>query len=174
MPEKIYKKAGYKRIALGLVILVLVGGALLGNRSKLVNIFLKADFRLLVFPQKYTLAMSSTPGIRIYPQYKGSVEKVRFSAEYGSLLTWNASSGQITNENQGVEVPYGIPAFWTPLEMEKHISTVEKTYVVVTLLDKEGKTLGEKSVEIICDSSGFYAVKASDDVIIDGTIPSKP
>jgi len=122
----------------------------------------KLTFKLYVFPEKYTPAMSSTPGIRIAPEYEGPIQKVRYTTENGSMLTWDATSGKVTEGGKTVELPYGIPAYWSPISA--HGLNSGDNVVTVSLLGENGKIIAEKKLTIICD--GFYTVKPSYGIVI--------
>lgn len=128
--------------------------------------FLKAfGFRLLVFPEKYTPAMSSTPGIRITPEYRGSLEKVKYTTDYGTLLKWDASTGNITNGGKTLEMPPDIPAYWSAIEEQGAAAVDKDTIVTVELLDENGRIIGIKKLVIIFDGS-FYTVKPSLGIVV--------
>ena len=123
------------------------------------------ELRMLVYPQKYIQTMSSTPGIRVLAQYSGVVDKVRYSTDYGSLLTWDPSSGIIREYGKKVELPYNIPVYWTPSK-EGSPKGIEKSTVQVGIVNKKG-TLAEKQVIIGFDAAMYvYLVEAAADIII--------
>lgn len=126
---------------------------------------------LLVAPEKYALTMSSTPGIRIIPQYSGEADKVEYSAEHGRFLIWASPSGKITEYGKSIELPLDTPVYWAPLESDSAVD-VSDIAVKAVVFNKD-KKLAENQVNIIYDgSSFFYTVLPSEGVTI--RQPSKP
>ena len=126
---------------------------------------------LLVAPEKYALTMSSTPGIRIIPQYSGEADKVEYSAEHGRFLTWASPSGKITEYGKSIELPLDTPVYWTPLESGSAVDVSD--IAVKAVVFSKDKKLAENQVNIIYDgSSFFYTVLPSEGVTI--SQPSKP
>jgi beta-lactamase regulating signal transducer with metallopeptidase domain len=116
------------------------------------------SLKLLAYPQKYTLTMSSTPGIRISPQYTETADKVRYVATTGRLLTWNG--GKIIEYGKSIELPLDTPIYWSPL-VDGEVKDPETISVKVTILNKK-VILTEKQVNIKYDpSTYFYNVEAS-------------
>lgn len=130
----------------------------------------KLNFTLLVFPGKYAVTMSSTPGIRIWAEYKGPVWKVRYSAEKGVLLTWDAATGNISKGVQQIDLPRGIPVYWSPLGQNGQISEDTSSIVNVELLDEKGKIIDERQLTIIYD--GFHTVNSSPGIVVGAETPS--
>jgi len=136
------------------------------NESTILNSF---SFKLHVYPEKYAPTMSSTPGIRILPQFNGVVaEKVKYSTTYGNLLTWDITSGKISEHGQSVEFPLATPVYWSPL-VSGTVKDPNEISVKVTILNKNIE-LAEKQVYIKHDASTFfYTVVPSNDVVIEDT-----
>ena len=132
----------------------------------------KLNFTLLIFPGKYASTMSSTPGIRILAEYKGPVWKVRYSAEKGVLLTWDATTGNISKSVQQIDLPQGIPVYWSPLGQNGQISEDRSSMVTVELLDEKGKRIDERQLTIIYDGSLFYTVNSSPGIVVGTETPS--
>jgi hypothetical protein len=131
----------------------------------------KLAFKLYVYPEKYTPAMSSTPGIQIAAQYRGTAAKARYEAESGSLFTWGASTGDITKGLPEIELPLGTPVCWSPLDPAGQASMDNKSVVTATLLDEKGQRVDEKRLTIVYE--GFYTVEPSIDIVI-GIKPANP
>jgi bla regulator protein BlaR1 len=133
------------------------------------------SIKILVFPEKYALLMSSTPGIRILAEYrdKGVVEKVRYSAETGNLFTWEVASGKISEVAPTIELPYGRPAYWTPATPWRGDPNVMDNKVTITLFDQQGQIIGEKLIHIQYDGSMYYTVQSSPEVMV-GATSSQP
>lgn len=118
-------------------------------------------FKLHTYPEKYALVMSSTPGIRIAAEYRGPAAKASYSTENGALLTWDTSTGEVSNGLSSIELPLDAPVYWSPLDPSGRIFENEKNQVTVTLLDGRGKRIDEKQLLIIYDGSSYYTVQPS-------------
>lgn len=154
--------------------LVLIILALIGTAFFVVNHYMKNvgatndfadkyEFKLLVYPEKYALTMSSSPGIRISAQCSSAVDSVRYSTTSGSLLTWDDTSGKISDRGKDIELPYEIPVYWTPIDDSGLLPTTDKITVKVSILNKHDK-LAEKQVDIYYDGSMYYTVQKSPDI----------
>jgi hypothetical protein len=132
--------------------------------------------KILVYPQKYTLTMSSTPGIRLLAQYEGatgqgqySADKgnIEYSASSGQLLTWDNADGKITEKGTRAGIPSGTPAYWSPLDMVSQFGTNKQSEIPITItVSQNGTKVAEKQVIIHFDGSTFFTVEPSGDVII--------
>ncbi|HBC92181.1 MAG TPA: hypothetical protein DCZ10_04550 [Pelotomaculum sp.] len=125
-------------------------------------------FRLHVQPEKYALFMSSTPGIRITPEYRGAAAKARYSAESGALFTWDFSTGEMSKGLPVIELPLGTTVYWSPLDPGGQLSVSNKNPVTVTLLDEKDQRIDEKQVTIVYDGSLFYTIEPSPGIVIGG------
>jgi hypothetical protein len=134
------------------------------NVNSLETLLKNLTFKLYVYPEKYTPAMSSKPGIRIATQYRGSAAKARYVTDSGSLFTWEASTGKMTKGLPKIELPLDIPVCWSPLSPDGQTSIGNKSAVTVTLLDEKGQRIDEKRLTIVND--GFYTVEPSIDIVI--------
>jgi hypothetical protein len=121
------------------------------------------SFKLLVYPDKYALYMSSTPGIRISADYHGQVGKVRYSTDFGSFISWDVPRGKVSEVGATTELPYDIPVYWTPFGQNN------KNVVTVTLLDENGRKIDEKQVTIVNDGSAIYSVQPGEGIVFNGT-----
>lgn len=128
-------------------------------------------FKLHTYPEKYALVTSSTPGIRLAAEYRGAAAKARYSTENGALLTWDTSTGKVSNGLSSIELPPGAPVYWSPLDPSGRISGGEKNQVTVTLLDGRGKRIDEKQLLIVYDGSLNYTVQPSAGIIIGSGSP---
>ena len=132
--------------------------------------------KILVYPQKYALTMSSTPGIRLLAQYEGATDQVQYSAgkgniEYsassGQLLTWDNAGGKITEKGIRAEFPSGTPAYWSPLDMVSQFGTNTQREIPISIaVSQNGTKVAEKQLIIHFDGSTFFTVEPSGDVII--------
>jgi len=137
--------------------------------SKDINVFsdfLKdLTFKLWVFPEQYKPAMSSTPGIRIAAEYQSPVEKVRYAADNGVLLTWDAATGKLSKGIKTVDLAYGSSVYWSPVSEHGQINGSNSVKVTVTMFDPQGNKIDEKHVIIIYDGS-MYSVQSTPDIVI--------
>jgi hypothetical protein len=124
-----------------------------------------AAFRVLVYPEKYTLSMSSTPGIRLQADYDSSFAKVRYATERGLMLTWDDPRGKISQGVSLVEVPYELPVYWSPIELRSKYQVDDNIIITITLLSENGEQIAEEQINIIEDGL-FYTVKADDNIVI--------
>jgi len=122
-------------------------------------------FKLLVFPEQYTPAMSSTPGIRMAAEYRSPVGKVRYAADHGVLLTWEASTGQLSKGIKTVELPLDSAVYWSPIGEQGQTKGAENTKVTVTIFDPQGNKVGEKLVSVRYDGV-MYLVQPAPGVVI--------
>lgn len=123
-----------------------------------------SDLVLVTGPEKYTPAMSSTPGIKIDTRYNGSADKIRYSVDYGTLITWDSKSGQISEKGKTAEVSFNIPVYWSPLgeDLGKSKDLEISAKVNVT---QNNSIVAEKQLKIKYDGSFYYPVTSSPDVI---------
>lgn len=112
--------------------------------------------KLSVSPQKYSLAMSSTPGMKISAQYNGEADKIQYETTKGEFLTWDASTGSIKKYGQKVQLSIDTPAYWSPLH-NNSFSEVDEILIKVTVLNKN-ITLAEKQVTIRYDGTMYFNV----------------
>lgn len=114
-------------------------------------------FGVHVTPVKYELTMSSTPGIRIMELYQGesAVKAVRYSAETGSLATWEPPAGKVVQEGKTVEMPRGKAVYWSPLSNSGTKEQAAENIVKITLLDKAGKEIGSREIKIVKNGYGY-------------------
>jgi bla regulator protein BlaR1 len=117
------------------------------------------DFKIFVFPQKYSPAMSSTPGIRILAERMGRGATVSYSAQNGVLFTGDDTG--LTKGVRSVRVPYGSIVYWSPIGPDGQAATERSTVVHVAILDEKGKKLNTKEVLIVYQGAGFYQVAES-------------
>jgi len=136
-------------------------------KDKLIN---SVTLKLLTFPEKYALSMSSTPGILILAQYSGVADKVEYSTTYGKLLTWGAN-GKISEYGQKVELPLDTPVYWSPL-VDASVKEPNEIAVKARILNNSA-ILAENQVNIAFDSSTYlYMVKpqSQNPKTIDGAV----
>lgn len=118
------------------------------------------SFRVTVFPEKYTPAMSSVPGIRLGSYNLTAVEKVRYSAEKGSLFLWDEEM----SENLSIrEVSYGAVVYWSPFR-EGNVAEYGDV-ITITLLDESGDVIKEHELVISLDDEFMYRVESAPHII---------
>lgn len=132
--------------------------------------------KILVYPQKYALTMSSTPGIRLLAQYEVATGQVQYSADKGNieysassgqLQTWDNADGKITEKGTRAEFPSGTPAYWSPFDMVSQFGTNKQSEIPISItVSQNGPKVAEKQVIIHFDGSTFFTVDPSGDVII--------
>lgn len=161
----------------GVLCLATLVGVSLSNALAKQNFFekeTKEDYglRLLVYPGKYTMSMSSTPGICILAQYQGKGDQVQYSATHGQLLTWDNDTGIIKKWGENVVLPFdGLdrPVYWTPsLEEDNLLKDTDQISVKTSILNSNVR-IAEKQVNIRIDGTMFFIVEASPDVVIHAT-----
>lgn len=126
------------------------------------------ELKLLAYPQKYSLLMSSTPGIRISAQYHGKADKVRYSTTFGKLETWDSPCGKIEDYGQTVELPVdGLdrPVYWTPYYKGASPKKTDKISIKVTVLNGNIK-IAEKKMYISSNDPMYFIVEVTPDVVI--------
>jgi len=160
-----YKNKGRLAMATGVFCILILSGMLLTSGLSKGDSANKFEFKLLAYPEKYTMTSSSLPGIRISAQYSGAADKVRYSTTHGSLLTWDTTSGKTNNCGQNVELPYHIPIYWIPVQNDGLPKVNDEISVKVTILNKDSR-LAEKQVKINYDGSMYFTVQASPDIVI--------
>lgn len=124
---------------------------------------------LAVFPEKYTPAMSSVPGIKLQIQYPGTAEMVKYSVDEGSLLTWDSISGKISPKGKTAELSVGFPVYWSPIE-DSSVKSIGKSEIPVHISIRDhNETLAERQL-IILNDSNLYSVKPAPEVVITATV----
>lgn len=132
-------------------------------------------FEIFIFPEKYSLAMSSVPGIRIMvglnAEYYDAAYSINYSTENGSLLTRNISTGQITDHGKSLDLSFASydmesygPVYWSPRDMDK---AVKENIVTISILNKKGDIIISKPVRIETEDGQSFKVKPSYDISYD-------
>lgn len=132
------------------------------------------SFRLHVYPEKYALIMSSTPGMRIAAEYRDPTARVRYSAGEGSLFSWDVPTGKISKSSPTIEIPVDTAIYWSPLDQNDQDFVADKTLLTATLLDGQGQKIDERRVTILFDGSMYYTVQPAIDIDIEGYTWVKP
>lgn len=95
-----------------------------------------------VYPEKYTLTMSSTPGIRILAEYEGDANLIEYETDYGRLLTWDQGTGKITEHGLKYETSVDTPVYWSAMDNVDHQITV------IASVKKDGNVVAQKKITI--------------------------
>lgn len=119
------------------------------------------NYVIYISPEKYSLSMSSIPGIQIGTnQIKGTT--IKYITNKGNFLTWDVQSGKIKNYGKAVHFNKSMPIYWTPLN-DKSIGK-GKTYISIIIINKQGNLLIEKRIEIV--GSSLFTVINRPDIIV--------
>jgi len=128
-------------------------------------------FEIFIYPEKYSLALSTVPGMQILialnaEYYYDAAYSVNYLTENGSLLTWNVSTGQITDHGKSLDFAFASaePVYWSPPDMEE---TVGENVITISILSKDGDIIIEKHIRIEKEDAYSYRVKPSYDIIVD-------
>jgi len=134
------------------------------------------NLKLLVFPKKYVITMSSTPGIRILAKYQGTGDQVKYSANYGQLLTWDSTTGKIKEYGKNISLVFdGLdrPVYWVPPLKDESLNKIDRISVEVSILNNNLKVAGSQAF-IKLDDAGFFSVEDAPDVIVTEDILLSP
>ena len=112
------------------------------------------DFQLTISPNKYSPAMSSTPGIKFTPMNSDNSVKYECSTSDGQFLTWENSI--ITQLGQQCEIRSGKSIYWTPMLSD---ATAGAEIAVTIKMIKDGKMISQKRAIIGKDDEILYSVK---------------
>lgn len=145
------------------------------DKSDFVILLNSIDLKLLVNPPKYTPAMSSTPGIRISPQYKEyevTADEVHYSTSSGSFIGWHSSSGKVIQLGSNIELSYDSPIYWSPGESGSYEREPDnpRSIPVHISINRNGKIVAEKQLIIRYDGVGLYSVEPAYHVLVGQTI----
>ena len=137
------------------------------NKETFDKFFMDISSKIVVYPETYSMAMSSVMGMEINlaldSYYKKSDFNISFSAKTGSLrlLTFNKASEpkkSITNPKDRI--------IWCPnIETDSN----EGDLVTIAISDKSGRLLVEKKLKIIKNNTINYKAEPSYDLIV-GTV----
>ncbi len=129
------------------------------------------SLRFQIYSEKYSLAISSVPGLKITARYNEGDFKVKYSVNYGELLNWNPPS-PIENKGNYSEQPISTPVYWSPMTNGK-VNT-EKISLVAEIRNGT-KLIAEKKLNIIGDSANFvFTVQPSADIYLENTNAVSP
>lgn len=132
-------------------------------------------FEIFIFPEKYSLAMSSVPGIQIMialnAEYYDAAYSIKYTTENGSLLTRNISTGQITDHGKSLDLSlvsfdmetHGL-VYWSPHDMDE---AARENTVTISILNKKGDIIISKPVRIETEDGQSFKVKPSYDISYD-------
>ena len=112
-----------------------------------------------VYPEKYSLAMSSTPGIKILADYEGDANLIEYEIDYGRLLTWDQGTGKITEHGLKYETSEDMPVYWSAMENDDNQITV------IAFVKKDGNVVAQKKITIKYNPETYlYEVIPTNDV----------
>jgi len=120
------------------------------------------SFRVTVFPEKYTPAMSIVPGIRLSSYDLDAVERVRYSAEKGSLFLWDEEMSKHLSVR---EVYYGCVVYWSPFREGNVVE--DREVITIALLDGSGDVIEEHELIIAIDDDFMYRVQPAPNIIVE-------
>jgi len=129
-------------------------------------------FKVHASPDRYSPAMSSTPGINLSVEYQGDIkiEKVRYTTQKGIMSTWEAPSGKIPEGTKQIEMPVGIGVFWSPYGDDSMLDVGQENIVTVELLDKQDKVIAVEQVTISNTEPLYYDVVPSLGVVTEAKV----
>lgn len=129
------------------------------SKDELMQLVESIYFKVFASPEKYSPAMSSTPGIRLLAIYDGGqVAKVRYQAKGGRMFTWNTSSGKISDASKTLELSYKEEAYWSPI-IENSLPGLKSEEITITLLNESGKQIAQRKVVFQNEEGLTYTVK---------------
>lgn len=138
-----------------------------GSKEYFEKFLLDINFEIFVYPEYYSIAISSIPGLQIQIALNAEYYDLDFIVEYktknGILRTWDRNTGKITNHGNSLNISFGGPVYWVP-DMDEGES---ENSITITIKNKDGKTVNSKSIHIEKVDNHLYRVKPSYDVIID-------
>ena len=121
------------------------------------------DFQLTISPDKYSPAMSSTPGFKFTPVNSDNTMKYECATNAGEFLTWEKSI--ITQLGKQCDINSGESIYWSPL------SSGDKAEIAVTIkMVKDDKVLSQKQVIIKKIDEIIYSVKSIENIVQPRTI----
>lgn len=116
-------------------------------------------FKVRPDPEKYTPAMSSTPGIRLDITYDGPPARILYEAQTGTFLTWQDSV--VTDLGDSVEQSAdSAPLYWAP-----DTETLQDDIITLTVLNEDGGKIAAATFPIIKREDGLFI--APDDISSD-------
>lgn len=141
-----------------------------GNRKEFEKFLLDIYCEIFIFPEKYSLAVSSVPGIQLLvavnAEYYDAVQSVNYSTESGTLLTKNVDTRQITDHGKTLNFTLGPGelVYWSPIGMDE---SEREDLVTISVIDKKGDIIVSKHVKIEKGNDHIYTVKPSYDIRFD-------
>lgn len=133
------------------------------NKDSLELLINSLILKFKVFPEKYSPAMSSVPGLKITTMYNASDYKVQYSCNYGKLLIWDR-----TITESYTAQPLTKPIYWSPVTGEN--VTNSKGIWVVAKIQNGNRLIAEKKINISNDSANFvFTVQPSGDIYLENS-----
>ncbi len=128
-------------------------------------------FEIFVYPEKYSLDMSSELGMQISialnTEYYDAAHSISYLTENGSLLTRNADIGKITDHGKSLDLPLASlePVYWSPLDTDE---AVEENIITISVKNKKGNIIISKHIRVEKEDDNIFTVKPSYDISYDG------
>jgi len=132
-------------------------------------------FEIFIYPEKYSLAMSSVQwmqiSIALNAEYYDTAYSISYLTENGSLLARDVDTGQITDYGKSLNFTLASlePVYWSPLDMDE---TVRENIITVSVLNKNGDIIISKNIRIVREDNHVFAVKPSYDISYEKVIHS--
>jgi beta-lactamase regulating signal transducer with metallopeptidase domain len=122
-------------------------------------------FKIYIYPEEYSMSMSSVPGMRVVVSlnaafYDATCSK-RCSTENGTLLTRDSNTGTVTDHGKSMNSALGEPVYWSPVDMEE---AVGEDTMTISILDTDGDVIAEKRITIEKVDADTYGVRPSYDI----------
>lgn len=144
-----------------------------GSREDFEKFLLDINFKIFVFPEKYSLAISSLPGMQISiglnAEYYDAAYRIKYSTENGSLLTKDLNDRRIIDHGKSLEFTLAQTetVYWAPYNMD---DTVSEIIVTISVLNKNGDIIISKRIRVDREDEHIYTVKPSYDISYDYVI----
>ncbi len=140
---------------------------------------LDIHFEIFIYPEKYSPAVSSVPGMQILTAlntkyYDIAQSIISYETENGFLLTRNVNTGRITDHGKSLnfKLESAEPVYWSPGDMDEN---VKENIVTISVLNKNGDVIASKRIRIEKEDDHSFTVKPSYDIsyydAIGGEIP---
>jgi len=132
-------------------------------------------FEIFIYPEKYSLAMSSVQwmqiSIALNAEYYDTVYSISYLTENGSLLARDVNTGQITDYGKSLNFTLASlePVYWSPLDMDE---AVRENIITISVLNKNGDIIISKNIRIEREDNHVFAVKPSYDISYEKVIHS--
>lgn len=131
------------------------------DKEGMENLLDNLNFNLILYPEKYAVTMSSSPGIRIEVRAANLEKwnKISYKTEEGGFIIWDEKTGNLKNLGREAEVEgvLGYSAYWNPYMENNKVSEKKENIVTISLLKENGEIFREKSIKIYYEN-GIYSI----------------